>query len=228
MTLKLVTTTTNLSIIVQIVTTLAGILGLFKKISPQHQILQQILGLETFVQIVELTFYIVFIRGSPLANMAEVRYFDWFITTPTMLVTSAIYYKYEAYKYQQRGETFTLGDFLQKHQKILGVIVLLNALMLLFGYLGEKQSISKLSSGLGGFVFFFYCFYLLYTHFAKYSPIGNNLFFIMFAIWNLYGVAFFLNPVWKNIAFNGLDIVAKNFFGVYLFYKITQVNSIGL
>jgi hypothetical protein len=221
MTIKLVATTTDLSILVQIVTTLAGIIGLFKSLSPQHQILQQILGLETFVQIVELFFYVVFIRGSQLINMAEVRYFDWFITTPTMLITSAVYYQYEAYQHEQRGETFTLGDFLQKHQKVLGVIVLLNALMLIFGYLGERQSISKLSSGLGGFVFFFYCFYLLYTRFAKHSPIGTNLFAIMFAVWNLYGVAFFLNPVWKNISFNGLDIIAKNFFGVYLFYKIS-------
>jgi hypothetical protein len=44
----------------------------------------------------------------------------------------------------------------------------------------------------------------------------------MFAVWNLYGVAFFFNPVWKNIIFNGLDVVAKNFFGVYLFYKISR------
>lgn len=223
MTSKLVTTTTDLSILIQVVTTLAGIIGLFKKISPQYQILQQILGLETFVQIVELFFYVVFIRGSQLVNMAEVRYFDWFITTPTMLVTSAVYYQYEKYIHEKRGETFTLVEFLEKHQKVLLLIVLLNALMLVFGYLGEIRLLSKFSSGLGGFVFFYYCFYLLYDHFGKYSPIGNNLFFVMFAIWNLYGVAFFFNPVWKNITFNGLDIIAKNFFGVYLFYKITQL-----
>lgn len=49
---KIVNLATDISIGVQIITTLVGILGLFKTIPANHQILQKILGLETFVQIV--------------------------------------------------------------------------------------------------------------------------------------------------------------------------------
>lgn len=219
---KIVNLATDISIGVQIITTLVGILGLFKTIPANHQILQKILGLETFVQIVELFFYIIFIRSSVLGAMAEIRYFDWFITTPTMLITSAIYYKYEEYLYTNKKEEISIKQFLLDNKKIISIIVIFNALMLLFGYTGEQKILSKTSATIGGFAFFLYSFYILYDRFAKYSPIGNNLFFFMFSIWNIYGIAYLFNPLWKNITFNALDIVAKNFFGIYLYYKVLQ------
>jgi hypothetical protein len=223
---NLVKVTTDLSIVVQIITTLLGVIGLVRRVSPSYLVLQQILGLETFVQIVELIFYIVFIRSSMLSSMAEVRYFDWFITTPTMLITSAIYYRYEENIHKGKStEKLSLTEFLKENTQPLLVIVTFNFLMLLFGYLGERNALTKLSSTVGGFVFLFASFYTLYERYAKHSPIGNNLFLVMFIIWNIYGIAFLFTPTWKNITFNGLDIIAKNFFGVYLYYKLTTVDT---
>ena len=35
----------------------------------------------------------------------------------------------------------------------------------------------------------------------------------------MYGIAFLLNDVTKNNAINFLDLLAKNFFGIFLFFE---------
>jgi hypothetical protein len=44
----------------------------------------------------------------------------------------------------------------------------------------------------------------------------------MFAVWGMYGVAAVMPDVPKNNTLNLLDIVAKNFFGVFLSFKAMQ------
>ena len=46
----------------------------------------------------------------------------------------------------------------------------------------------------------------------------------MVSVWSLYGVAALMPADIKNISYNLLDIVAKNFYGLYLYYKILQVS----
>lgn len=50
--------------------------------------------METLVQALELCFYIYLLR-IPVMNMATIRYFDWIITTPTMLITIIMYLEYK-------------------------------------------------------------------------------------------------------------------------------------
>ena len=47
----------------------------------------------------------------------------------------------------------------------------------------------------------------------------------MFSVWSLYGVAALLPALQKNIGYNVLDLIAKNFYGIFIFYKIIQVHS---
>jgi hypothetical protein len=89
--------TTELSIIIQVITGIIGLQGIFLELSERHIILRHVLTLEMIVQFVELFFYIYFLRamaGSALPRMAAFRYFDWVITTPTMLLTTIIFYIY--------------------------------------------------------------------------------------------------------------------------------------
>jgi hypothetical protein len=44
----------------------------------------------------------------------------------------------------------------------------------------------------------------------------------MFGIWALYGVAFLCPSVVKNVSYTILDIFAKNFFGIFLYYIIAN------
>ena len=41
----------------------------------------------------------------------------------------------------------------------------------------------------------------------------------------MYGIASILNPYNKNNMFNILDIFAKNFFGLYLYYKVKNISQ---
>ena len=38
----------------------------------------------------------------------------------------------------------------------------------------------------------------------------------------MYGIAAMMPTPYKNISYNMLDIVAKNFYGIYIYYKILQ------
>lgn len=218
-----VKTTTEFSIIIQILSGLIGIFGLFVTVDIQHQILNDILSIELIVQIVELIFYIYFLQTlavTNVSNMATVRYFDWVITTPIMLLTTIIYFKYEEEMSKNNPKPILFSQFLRDNAKNIAIITLLNMLMLLFGYLGETGLGDKLTMGGLGFVAFFGAFYIIYTEYASKTNIGKILFSVLFIVWSIYGVAYGLNDITKNNLFNGLDIVSKNFFGIFLAGKI--------
>lgn len=222
----------NVSIIAQIITGIVAIRGLFEELKPTDSILKSILGFEMGVQAVELLFYIFLIRKMKIVDMAMVRYFDWVITTPVMLITSIIYYKYEEYieKFEntksdidrKRLEDMSFIGFINENRGDVIKIVIFNLFMLIFGYLGETGVIDKMTGFYLGTIAFFMSFYIIYENYAKKSKKGKQLFTILFIVWSIYGIAYLLNPMYKNTVFNGLDVVAKNFFGLYLYYKIIE------
>jgi hypothetical protein len=231
---QIVYNSTDLSILAQFITGIFGIKGLYVELDPINQILKSILGLELIVQIIELGFYMFILRKLSLEAMASIRYFDWFITTPTMLITTIIYFKYEEYIekfknldnsefYKKKLENLKFFEFIKENKEDVITIVICNFLMLLFGYLGEIGVIDIFSACVFGFVFFLMSFYVIYSKYAKFSKIGNQMFILLFVIWSIYGFAYLFNPIYKNITFNGLDVIAKNFFGLYLYFKILQV-----
>ncbi len=97
--------------------------------------------------------------------------------------------------------------------------------MLAFGYLGETNVLSKYISTPLGFYFFYKSFNLIYYTFANKSIVGKKLFAFLLSVWSLYGVAAVMPTDIKNISYNLLDIVAKNFYGLYLYYKILQISQ---
>jgi len=229
---------TNLSIFIQIVTGLISMRGIFTPLGEKHLIIRDILILETFVQIVELFFYFYFLRSiasTGLSQMASIRYFDWIITTPTMLLTTIIYFKYLEYLEKDKKEKLvsttgshdrlTFWNFIKENKQNIILIFVFNFLMLLFGYLGEIQIISMGISLFFGFIFFGYTFYLIYIHYAINSKQSQKLFYFILFIWGLYGIAAIQNVQNKNNMFNILDIFAKNFFGIYLYIKILSVRK---
>ena len=220
--------TTNLSIAVQIITGLVSLNGIFLELPDKHKILNEILALETLVQVVELFFYIYFLRALAVKyvhKMASIRYFDWAITTPTMLLTTIIYFKYEEYIEKGEEKALTFGDFLQDNMQNIITIVVCNFLMLLFGYLGEIGLIDMTSSIALGFAFFAYSFYVIYKNYAVNSQNSLKLFYFILTVWSLYGIAAIFSPHHKNNTFNILDIFAKNFFGLYLYYKAVTIHN---
>jgi hypothetical protein len=214
--------TTTLSIVIQIITCIIGIHGLYIDISDKHKILQSILTIETVVQIIELTFYVFILRKmttTSLNQMATIRYYDWVITTPIMLFTSALFFRYEQIIKDKDKKQLTMKDFIQNNYKTLSYIFISNLLMLFIGYLGEIGIIDKMLSVFVGFIFFGFVFYIIYRDYAL--PSGQlTLYYIMTIVWGLYGVAAIFEADVQNNILNMLDIIAKNFFGIFIYYII--------
>lgn len=225
---KLVYNSMDWSIYAQVVTGILGFAGLEIKLENKHNILEKALELELIVQVIELAFYIFFLRKLAVENMAAVRYFDWVITTPIMLFTTVVYFKYEEYIENSQYkllESLTLRSFFNENKDDVQNIMLFNFLMVLFGYLGETGKIGKIEGFVLGTIFFLMAFRIIYTKFAEKSKIGKAMFQILFAVWSLYGIAYLMDTNTKNTMFNGLDVIAKNFFGVFLFYKINGLKT---
>lgn len=219
--------TTNLSIIVQLLTGLIGVNGLFVDLPEKHKILQNILKLELGVQFVEFFFYIFIIQSivmTSLPQVAAIRYIDWAITTPTMLLTTIIYFKYEEHLENNSEEKINFLDFLKTHRNNIISIFVCNYLMLYFGYLGEIGAIDMNSSLILGFLFFGITFYIIYKNYAVKSKSAMKIFYLTLTIWGLYGIAPLMAPDIKNNMFNILDLFAKNFFGLYLYYRIKNIS----
>ena len=227
--MKNVQFTTDLSIIVQLITGIIGFQGLLINLSEKHQILTSVLTLESIVQSIEFFFYIYFLRSmstTGLNEMAAFRYFDWVITTPTMLLTTIIFFKYEEHMENNIEKKLEFWDFLSMNKQNIIIIFTCNFFMLLFGYLGEIGAMDMTLSLILGFIFFGMTFYTIYKNYAIYSNDAMKLFYFIFTVWGFYGIAALMSPHIKNNMFNILDIFAKNFFGVYLYYRIKNVSQV--
>ena len=97
--------------------------------------------------------------------------------------------------------------------------------MLLFGFLGESGIIDKRIGIPIGFVFFYLSFDLIYQEYGKKSELGKKLFIFLVVVWGLYGVAAMTDLNTKNISYNMLDIIAKNFYGLFIYYIILQISK---
>lgn len=210
------------SLFIQILTLLLNLFAFFVPIDRWDFALKEILGLETAVQIVELAFY-TWYRGHLVGNgvdVSEFRYYDWFLTTPTMLFSTASYYGYiNAKEEENNKEPFSIVSFFRENSQTLLLMMALNAIMLIVGYLQETGKISLFWSTLLGYAALLGSFRVLYG-FASKVPNQQWLFQFMFIVWSLYGVAALLPSTQKNISYNILDIFAKNFYGLFLGYTI--------
>lgn len=212
------------SLFIQIVTLLLNFFAFTVPVDKWDFALKEILGLETFVQIIELIFY-GWYRGQLVDKVYDVtkfRYYDWFLTTPTMLFSTASYYGYldSREETDKEKEPFTIKKFFQDNWNWILLMFLCNALMLWFGYLQEVNRLSITWSSILGYASLFGSFGILYTQFVSKTPQQQGLFWFMFTAWSLYGVAAVFPSKEKNIGYNILDIFAKNFYGVFLSYLI--------
>ena len=118
-------------------------------------------------------------------------------------------------------EFFTL---FKENSNIIIPVLLLNWLMLLFGYLGEINFIPVLLGVFLGFIPFLIYYYLIYVNYVTENSSGYMLFWYFFFFWSLYGFAAVLPYNLKNSLYNLLDLFAKNFFGIFLSYIIFSGN----
>jgi hypothetical protein len=211
------------SVIIQLLTGLIGLGVLFFSVPLDLEIIKQMLVLEVVVQFVEGFFYFYWLYNfNAILNITPKRYFDWAITTPTMLITLITYLVFLEYQEKKGDEPLNFFTIFNDNVYIIVPILLLNWLMLLFGYLGEIQMIPIVWGVILGFIPFIIYYYMIYTNFAVLSEDGLKIFFYFLFFWSLYGVAALFPYRMKNTFYNILDLFAKNFFGIYLIYILVS------
>ena len=168
---KIMIATVYVSLIVQIITGLVQTHGLTFNFDSDDIILRDVLILETIVQFIEASFYIYVVYAISSMDMELVtphRYFDWVITTPVMLVSTIMYMEYtkQSENKSDQEESIDGISFIKNNKENIGKIIIYNFLMLLFGYLGETNVISKYISNFIGFIFFGLSFHVIYSKYA--------------------------------------------------------------
>lgn len=143
-----------------------------------------------------------------LHQITKIRYIDWSITTPLILLVLMLFYK--------SGNSPSFATY--------GKLILLNWAMLGAGYLGEEKIISRSAGFFLGFLFFGLMLYSFMTCCIP-SSANHGMFYLFAAIWTGYGFAYLLDEETKNIAYNGLDVISKAIFGVVLYLYYGKVLS---
>lgn len=219
----------KLSIGVQILVFILTSHALFLKIPKEDVMIDSLLKIETSVQIVEALAYASLIYFSvKVKDMTRYRYYDWFLTTPLMLLTLCGLLEYTK-------EKTTFQNFVHVHKNTLGKLFIYNALMLFFGYLGETKAMVPYIAYAIGFFFFFKTFDLIQKTWTQETngkkdndpsfAQTKQIYDIFVGLWLLYGIFAFTNPFIKNHAFNILDLLSKNAFGVFLYLKVLSLNK---
>ena len=214
--------TAVVSLLIQSITGIIDFYAINLAIPASFSLIREILIMELGVQIIEFSFYAWLLKKfNTIKNITPLRYLDWMITTPTMLITFMLFLKF----LQNQQENIKSASFfteIKSQWQIFLKVVLLNAGMLFAGYLGEQNIFSYLTTTLVGFVPFLLMFYLIYTNFAVQTKQGQKIFWFFSGVWAIYGVAALMPYKIKNSLYNILDLFAKNFFGLYLAYVLYQ------
>ena len=220
---KLLIKTFNYSLLIQLITGIINVYGLTIKIDKKDQVLHDVLLLETIVQFVEGFWYIIIAQSVDSMDsniLTKRRYIDWIITTPVMLLSTILFMKYDEYK--KENKVVKSIDIIRDSKDPIIKIIVLNFLMLVFGYLGETNMFNKFFMIGFGFICFFIYFYELWVKFASKTLLSRYLYYFLIIVWALYGIAAMFPKIEKNIFYNCLDIIAKNFYGLWIFWLIIK------
>lgn len=157
------------------------------------------LQLSSFVtMIASMHYYLMIINKD---NVTTYRYFDWFFTTPILLIDLCI-----------------LLDIYDP--TFIAELIIYNTAMLGIGFIGELGYMNILASTTIGFVPLAIMFTRLRMRLQKQGITSqqNLLLNTFFGLWSLYGVNnLVLNNMIHNALFNGLDFLTKGVFGLYIY-----------
>ena len=180
-----------------------------------------VMNLETAISVIAGYFYTLFMAEitrsedtkTPLNwdKINTYRYVDWSITTPIMLLVLCIFLS------NNSKTAINVVTYFS--------IVVLNYIMLTFGYLGETNITTRNTSLIGGFSAFFLMFAIIYAKFVmpKWSTSNNLIFGLYFVVWSLYGVVYMFDTQLKNALTNILDLISKCFVGLGLWAYYSKI-----
>ena len=196
-----------------------GTICFIEALRTNSPMIRHIFNLETCISIVACYFYYLFMeklkeyeaKQQPInwKEMTQFRYLDWSITTPMMLIVLCAALAYNINKVV--------------HVSMILTILVLNYVMLYFGYLGETNVMDRCPAAGASFIAFFLMYVILFYEYIKPKyNLPNYLFYTLyFVTWTAYGIVYFLDEETKNIWLNFLDVVSKCFVGLILWFYYT-------
>jgi bacteriorhodopsin len=146
-----------------------------------------------------------------IEKINNMRYSDWVITTPFMLLALSMVLGYEN-KIPVRFKPFLL-------------VIFFNFLMLGFGYSGEIGLLNRGLANFIGFIFFFLTFGTIWKLFmtcSKTTYQSKVIFWLYLGLWSLYGVFYHANEATKMLGYNMLDLLSKAFVGIFFWLYLTK------
>jgi hypothetical protein len=189
-----------------------GTITFIESIRTHVPMIRHIFNLETCVSIVAAYFYGKFLEelDRPVIDwhkIRQLRYLDWAITTPMMLIVLCA-----ALAYNLRRKVRFVPMML---------ILLLNYAMLGLGYLGESGS--KSMAAFASFVSLFAMFGIIYQNYIRpqFSRINWILYLTYLILWSLYGVVYFMES--RQWMWNILDVISKCLVGLGLWIYYTRI-----
>lgn len=189
-------------------------------------IVRHILNVETCISIIASYFYGVFIEeinkaqsqlrsekeiSIPIEKINNMRYIDWAITTPFMLLALSMVLSYE-------------NKIVVKIYPYLLTLVF-NFAMLAFGYLGELKLLNRNIASFIGFIFFFLTYGTIWKLFmtgSKVTPQSKFIFWIFLGTWSFYGLFYHAKESTKMFGYNVLDLISKAFVGIFFWLYLTK------
>jgi hypothetical protein len=221
----------HLSFYVQIITLIFGLLIVFlTNVSSSNRLIREALILENAVQIIEGSFYVWFIyfytKNVDKEDIAKYRYYDWFFSTPLMIISTVAYFHYNNTRLYgpsanaNASAALSLYNFIKTDIQKISELLFYNLNMLFLGYLQELKLISLTISTIFGFLFLGLLFLKMFVYYVKNNSANYLIFYLMLFIWSLYGVAALYKNKIKNASYNILDVFSKNFFGLFLAYLV--------
>ena len=200
-------------------TTLVTLLTSFSDQSKEFTYLRQALISETAVNVIAGFTYFYFLKylyeqRLSLEKVTSVRYLDWILTTPFLLLSFALFSQYA------RNQNSDEED--KKIELVpLIYIVILDIFMLIFGFLGETGKIRKISGFILGFLAYGGLIALLWIYYTKDSTQSTkDVFYVFITVWALYGIAYLFPVKSKNVSYNILDIISKGGFGMLIWITL--------
>ena len=201
--------------------------------NPVPQI-RHIMNLETCISVVAGYFYGVFVnklnlaekkmneenedseeenkkQELPLEKINDMRYTDWAISTPLMLLVLCMVLGME------NKITVTFMPFV--------LILLFNFLMLGSGYVGELGKLSTTMANAIGFLFFFLMYgtiWKVYMTGSKVTSQSKVIFWLFVILWAMYGVFYQTPQLTKIFGYNILDLLSKAFVGIFFWFYLTK------
>ncbi len=201
------------SLIIQFTTGIIDVYGLTIKVPEDKEIFRDLLKVELGVQTIEFVYYFWMVQNiSNFENITPTRYYDWFITTPTMLITLMAFL--------DTPNSKNINIFIESNGQLILEVIVLNFMMLIFGLIGEFKGLDVKTSVTLGFIPFALYFQQIYSKYINEKTSFDQKFIYWFFVftWSLYGVAAFLPYETKNTMYNILDLFAKNLLGIFLVF----------